>query len=162
MKYKRPKLEFWAQKYAQEHWGRSIIHPVEWNPRLRSCWGRVKWKKEEGKIVPIKIEMNPKSIEGGNGKQFHLTLKHELCHYFLLLNGIIHDEYDEVFLNELRRVGGSMPVIVLCWSFYCGVCEAFVYSANRFQWNEFLRLRKKVCSCEARSVIKRPVIKELT
>lgn len=160
MKYKRPKLEFWAQKYAQEYWGRSINHPVEWNPRLRAYRGCVKWKWLNGKIMPIKIEISPKTIEGG--KQFHLTLKHELCHYFLLLDGIEHNEYSEVFLNELRRVGGSMPKRVLYWNFHCGGCGAFVYSAKRFQWNKFLRLREEVCSCKALIAKKCPIIEELT
>jgi predicted SprT family Zn-dependent metalloprotease len=158
---KLPKLQYWADRYAKMYWGRHILHPVEWNKRLRNCWGCVKWRKINGKITPIKIEINPKAIHAKDG-QFHKTLKHELCHYFLLLEGKNHGEHDEVFLSELRRVGGSMPIKVLYWDFYCGVCGAFVYSNRRFSWDRFLQLRKEICSCQRHYVSKHPVTKRLT
>lgn len=142
---KIPKLEYWAQKYAKQYWNDTVDCEIRWNKRLKVAWGHVTYKRKD--FTPIALEMSPRTLTDPEGN-FHGTLKHELCHYFLIKNGIEHNEFDEVFLNELRRVGGTMPYKFMKWECYCTTCHDLVFTTYRekFTWKAYKA--GKTCSCE--------------
>ena len=151
MSFKIPKLEYWANKYALKYWGRTIEHPIKWNKNIRKTLGRVLYKKEyemKNKTYKIvEIQMSPstyKDIELSENDKFHKILKHELCHYFLLLDGINHGETSEIFLNELRRVKGSMPSVLKEITYICE-CGKTTLTTKRFSQPEWKALRN--CDC---------------
>lgn len=155
---KKPKLEYWTQKYAKQYWNDTVDCEIRWNGRLRTCWGHVTWHKKD--YTPIALEMSPRTLTDPEGN-FHGTLKHELCHYFLIKKGIRHKEFDEVFLNELRRVGGTMPWKFLMWEVYCGECHKLVLCTKKKNFSPRYYKAHKQCACEKLSYKKVPFYERL-
>lgn len=139
---KIPKLTYWANRYSLKYWGREFDCEIKYNSRIRSKYGHVMYHVEEYK--PFILEINPVTIKLG---KFKKTLLHELCHYFLIVDGKRHDELDEIFLKELRRVGGSMPSVPTGVIWVCAICKEVIYSGKykRVDWNYIYKNRK--CNC---------------
>lgn len=155
---KLPNLTYWANKYALEYWNREIEHEIKWNKRLKIVLGQVVYQRNDDGFEILRIDISP-DVLMDQDDNFHETLKHELCHYFLLLDGISHDEYDEVFINELKRVGGALPFINRGYEISCGCCGAYVYTGKSLIWDKFAK--KKTCSCPELRAKKYPIIERI-
>lgn len=142
MSKKLPKLEYWAQKYSNEFWGKDVECEIIWNKRITRKNGQVIFARKD--LKPISLEISPSTVRDGC---FDKVLLHELCHYHLLAKGIDHRELGEVFLNELRRVGGAMPSRIVGKNYKCVYCgEVFYRSSSRYiPWETLIKYKK--CKC---------------
>lgn len=142
MAIKLPRLELWVQKYSVEHWGKEVECDIIWNKRIRVKNGQVVFSKND--LKPISLEISPSTVKDGCFKEVVL---HELCHYHLLAGGINHGEFSEVFLSELRRVGGVMPQKVVGYTFKCIGCGEVILETKKRNMSYFELSKIKKCNC---------------
>lgn len=142
MAKKLPKLEYWVQKYSNEFWGKNAECKIVWNKRITRKNGQVLFSRKG--LKPFRLEISPSTVRDNC---FEKVVLHELCHYHLLASGINHRELDEVFLNELRRVGGAMPHKVVGTYYKCGICGDIIYSSKKkyIAWETLIKYKK--CDC---------------
>ncbi len=86
-----------VEELSKVYFKRSFIDKVCFNNRLRTTGGR---------YIPAKrvIEINPKYLEAGM-EEFKGIIKHELCHYFLHIDGKGYKHGDKDFKQLLKETG---------------------------------------------------------
>lgn len=142
-----------AAKLSEKHWQKSCEIPVVWNGRLSRSIGRFLYRSQWKQRHPIKIEMSKHAIPFIDKNVFDAMLLHELCHYFLYIEGLPFHDRDARFKEELTRVGAmptrSIHIPQKNYELYCQQCQ------------QPLGLRKRINLQKYRSVCcSKPIIKK--
>ena len=96
-----------ARKYCAEiagKYGYEIDIPIEENKNIKSTLGRVKFRFENNKYVPVKIEFS-KNLFGMERSVVIDTIKHEMAHYFVLKETGENHNHDKVWKLWANRLG---------------------------------------------------------
>ncbi|WP_404457581.1 SprT family protein [Oceanobacillus kapialis] len=118
-----------VEELSKKYFKRKFLHSVCFNNRLRTTGGR---------YLPAKrvIEINPKYLEAGM-EEFKGIIKHELCHYFLHIDGKGYKHGDQDFKNLLKetnspRFCNPLPSqkVVRQYQYVCKTC-GHVYERRR-------------------------------
>lgn len=84
--------------------GVELSVPIERNCRLKTTFGRVKYKIECGKCIPEKIEFSDAVISGD--EEFLMdTIKHEMAHYIILKRTGENHGHDKIWKDEALELG---------------------------------------------------------
>ncbi|MCE5155090.1 SprT family protein [Staphylococcus hyicus] len=124
-------LQVRAEYIAKKYFGRSFRHQIYFNERLRTTGGRYLLNTHH-------IEINPKQYEHFGEKAIDNIIKHELCHYFLHLDGKGYQHKDADFKLLSQQV---------CAPRYCTPTLSYRERAN-YEYTcikchqKFLRIRK--------------------
>ncbi|REH96679.1 SprT family protein [Staphylococcus felis] len=92
------KLQALAEQIAITDFNDVFQHKIYFNHRLRSTGGRYLLQTHH-------IEINPKQYEYFGFDAVVDIIKHELCHYFLHLNGKGYQHRDQDFKRLSQKVG---------------------------------------------------------
>jgi SprT-like protein len=86
-----------VEELSRRFFNRTFLDEVCFNNRLRTTGGR---------YIPTKrvIELNPKYLEA-DMEEFKGIIKHELCHYFLHIDGKGYKHGDADFKQLLKETG---------------------------------------------------------
>ncbi|ALN76952.1 MULTISPECIES: SprT family protein [Staphylococcus] len=124
-------LQSRAESIALTYFGRPFIHRIYFNHRLRTTGGRYLLKSHD-------IEINPKQYEHFGEAAIDAIIKHELCHYFLHLDGKGYQHRDSDFKKLSQMVHAPR---------FCTPTETYRERAN-YEYmctkchQKFLRIRK--------------------
>ncbi|PTF80788.1 SprT family protein [Staphylococcus chromogenes] len=124
-------LQQYAENLALTSFGKPFRHRIYFNHRLRSTGGRYLLKTHD-------IEINPKQYEHFGLKELDNIIKHELCHYFLHLEGKGYQHRDRDFRQLALKVGAPR---------FCNSIESYETRAN-YEYmckkchKTFLRIRR--------------------
>lgn len=105
MNIKHYELVECANNFLKENYDMELTVPIKFNTRLKSVFGRYKYKKLIGEISPVVIEMSTNFLVHSPREQIIDVLKHELVHYALSVKGKPFADGHPVFENELKRLG---------------------------------------------------------
>lgn len=78
--------------------------PVESNGRLRTTFGRVKYRTEGRKCIPERIEFSENVLSGDEAFLMD-TLKHEMAHYIVMKKTGENHGHDRLWKEEAARLG---------------------------------------------------------
>ncbi|HEU4965278.1 MAG TPA: SprT family protein [Bacilli bacterium] len=93
-------LQKWVEEISLASFGWPFRHRATFNKRLRTTGGRYLLRTHD-------IEINPHHLEKHGRDEVVGTIKHELCHYHLHLQGRGYKHQDRDFKELLEQVGGS-------------------------------------------------------
>ena len=98
-------LKTYANKWLKETYGFELEIPLSINGRLRSTYGRFKYRQwANGMQKPLSVEMNKTFVENNDSLVVLDVLKHELVHYAMFkLNKPFSDGHP-IFERELSRL----------------------------------------------------------
>lgn len=98
-----------AKEYAMEYWGMRLNVPVLENNRLTRSLGRMCWQRNNylNKYTPLKIDLSGRLLRNYSDETIISVIKHELCHWALLVQEKPFSDGHPVFERELQRVGAS-------------------------------------------------------
>lgn len=88
---------------AREY-GYELTVPVVENGRLKRTLGRVKYKNNNGVCIPIKIEFSKKLLSSDKNLIID-TIKHEMAHYFVLIDTKQNHKHDAVWKKWAIKLG---------------------------------------------------------
>lgn len=91
-------LQQHTEALAISFFGKPFRHRIYFNSRLRSTGGRYLLNTHD-------IEINPKQYEHFGIKEIEKIIKHELCHYFLHIEGKGYQHRDKDFRQLAQKVG---------------------------------------------------------
>ncbi len=92
------KLRFLVRTLAAEEFGLFFDLPIKLNSRLKRTLGRIVYKKDKGKVVPLRMELSPVLLD--DSKLLKKTILHELSHWYLMIN----DKDYKHRSNEFRKL----------------------------------------------------------
>jgi predicted SprT family Zn-dependent metalloprotease len=106
-------------------------------------------------IAPIEIKIAERLVSGDyNYSTIESVLKHELCHWYLSINGKKFGDYDKTFLDEIERIGststftleaGGNQYSVVCKK--CGKVAGKTYNENKAKkWARDSRYSSRCCN----------------
>lgn len=124
-------LQKLVEDISQQYFKRSFQHRAYFNSRLRTTGGRYLLKTHD-------IEINPKQYQTFGEAALVDIIKHELCHYFLHLDGKGYQHKDEDFKRLSNRVGAPR---------FCAPLQSYASRANYIYkcktcGAEYMRIRK--------------------
>lgn len=123
-------LQKQAEHIAKRYFGKAFRHQIYFNSRLRTTGGRYLLKSHN-------IEINPKQYERFGESAIQAIIKHELCHYFLHLEGKGYQHRDKDFRALSKKVGAPRH----CASLSSYESRAnYVYVCEKCQ-KTFMRIR---------------------
>ncbi|MCA1025717.1 SprT-like domain-containing protein [Cytobacillus kochii] len=137
-------LTDYAQNFLEEKYGMSLDIPIVINKRLRSTLGSFILTKDK----PHEIEMAGFLIEYGADDVIYDTLRHELIHYALFMQGRQYRDGTLEFENELRKhnVGSTKTVFVgKVYKFICEACLGEYESLKKSIVTSPKKYRTKCC-----------------
>ncbi|TYB81902.1 MAG: hypothetical protein FXF54_14275 [Kosmotoga sp.] len=79
------KLRFLVRTLAAEEFGLFFDLPIKLNSRLKRTLGRIVYKKNNKKVMPLRMELSPVLLD--DSKLLKKTILHELTHWYLMING---------------------------------------------------------------------------
>lgn len=111
-------LQALTRMISEEFFHKDFNHIAYFNNRLRTTGGRYHLESHN-------IDINPKMYTEHGLETLVGTIKHELCHYHLHMNGI-NDGHGSQFKALLKAVGGTRyapkPVKYKEYSYFCKEC----------------------------------------
>lgn len=98
-----------AKEYAMEYWGLKLNVPIVENNRLTRSLGRMCWRRNNllRKYTPLKIDLAGRLLRNYSDETIISVIKHELCHWALLVLEKPFSDGHPVFEKELQRIGAS-------------------------------------------------------
>lgn len=93
-------LQKLVEEISLDSFHRPFLHKATFNGRLRTTGGRYLLRTHD-------IEINPHHYDKHGLDSMVGTIKHELCHYHLHLQGRGYKHQDRDFKELLEQVGGS-------------------------------------------------------
>lgn len=96
-----------VRKYCSEiaeEYGYSLDVPVEENKNIKSTLGRVKFRLENNKYIPTKIEFS-KNLLSMERSIIIDTIKHEMAHYLVLKETGENHRHDKIWKKWAIRLG---------------------------------------------------------
>lgn len=79
--------------------------PIKINPRLRSVYGKCKYKVRYRKLVPDCIEFSKKHLDNDTDEWIINTIKHEWIHYYLTKCTNKDHGHNDVFRRYCIKLG---------------------------------------------------------
>lgn len=94
-----------ANSFLNENYGLQLEVPINFNARLKRCFGRMVYNARTKE--PLRIELAIDLIANHPKEQIIDVLKHELVHYALLVLKRPFKDGHPYFESELKRLGVS-------------------------------------------------------
>ncbi|MFO7882415.1 MAG: SprT-like domain-containing protein [Kosmotogaceae bacterium] len=91
------KLRFLVRTLAAEEFGLFFDLPIKLNSRLKRTLGRIVYKKDREKIMPLRMELSPVLLD--DSTRLRKTILHELAHWYLMINGKDYKHRSAEFKN---------------------------------------------------------------
>jgi SprT-like protein len=99
-------LDWIGNKLSLKFFGRPCKVPIEWEKSLKKAAGFFSFEPRTRK--PIRIVQSMWQYNEFGAQHVIGTLKHELAHYHLFLQGQPFRDEDDVFKQECRRIGAPL------------------------------------------------------
>ncbi len=106
------------------NYGLNLKIPIVINHRLRRALGMFVYNRKLK--VPLQIELSKMMLEIGDIEVIKDTLHHECLHYALFIQNKPHDDEDEYFIKEAKRLNVGLTDEVFVGYKYvckCSTCE---------------------------------------
>lgn len=107
------------------YFGRPCKVPIEWDKSLKNAAGYFLFEKRTHK--PLKIVQSMWQYNQFGAQHVIGTLKHELAHYHLYIEGKPFQDEEEGFKQECQRIGAPLFALAMQEGFHtrCSHCKAF-------------------------------------
>lgn len=142
-------LKLHMRKIIKRYWGMDCEIPIHINGRLKKTLGRYLYETEQNGVIPIAIELSKEMIEHANKRFILLILKHEVCHYILSIKDLPFLDGDDVFEQELIRIGSlSTKEMSIEYRVQCTRCQRVYRCKNNQEAKKIEKKGKSKC-CSA-------------
>lgn len=123
---------------AHDDFQRKFEHQAIFNRRLKTTGGRYHLQSHD-------LDFNPLVLKHFGLEELKGVIRHELCHYFLHIEGKGYRHQDADFKNLLAKVEGSRYVKSLrpylsktLWHYRCRECASDLYRERRFNLQRYV------------------------
>lgn len=151
--------DYWSRvavKMIEEYWGLHLHIPVHVNGRLSKTLGTYEFKKKNGKIIPLRIQLSKELVQYGSRHFIRFILKHELCHFVLSQIGTSYKDGDDEFENELKRINAfSTKKIYVFYRIRCSICSKVFSFKSKKLARAFMA--NGTCSCGETNFVRHDV-----
>ncbi|WCN36334.1 SprT-like domain-containing protein [Aneurinibacillus uraniidurans] len=107
------------------YYGRPCKIPIEWDKSLKNAAGYFMFDPRAHK--PLRIIQSMWQYNQFGARHVIATLKHELAHYHLFIEGKPFRDEDAAFKEECRRIGAPLYALAMQEGYetHCSVCGTF-------------------------------------
>lgn len=118
-------LAWLGNQLSLTYYGRPCKVPIEWDKSLKNAAGFFAFNQHIHK--PIRIVQSMWQYNQFGAQHVIGTLKHELAHYHLFIEGKPFRDEDEVFKQECKRIGAPLYALAMQEGYEtsCAACGTF-------------------------------------
>jgi SprT-like protein len=115
-------LDWIGNQLSLAYFGRPCKVPIEWDKAVKQVAGFFAFGERSNK--PIRIVQSVWQYNQFGARHVIGTLKHELAHYHLFIQGKPFRDHDELFKQECRRIGAPLYALAMQEGFEtsCSIC----------------------------------------
>lgn len=118
-------LDWIGNQLSLVYYGRPCQVPIEWDKSLKNAAGYFSFEKRAQK--PLRIVQSMWQYNQFGAQHVIGTLKHELAHYHLYMEGKPFQDEEEIFKQECQRIGAPLFALAMHEGYHtrCSLCKAF-------------------------------------
>lgn len=119
-------LAWIGNQLSLTYFGRPCKVPIEWDKSLKNAAGYFTFEKRTRK--PLRIVQSMWQYNQFGAQHVIGTLKHELAHYHLFLEGKPFEDEEEIFKLECERIGAPLFALAMHEGYHTRCSECGTYS----------------------------------
>lgn len=146
-------LAWIGNQLSLTYFGRPCKVPIEWDKTLKNAAGSFSFDKRTHK--PVRIVQSMWQYNQFGAQHVIGTLKHELAHYHLYIEGKPFQDQEDVFKQECQRIGAPLFALAMYEGYLtrCTACRAYTGLEKKERKNLISRCCKKTLEFGAYIII---------
>lgn len=145
-------LNSMARHVLRKYWNFDHCIPIHISGRLTRTLGAYEFRMIGETIKPIRIQLSKDLVKYGSFQFVLFILKHELCHFVLSQLNLPFKDGEDIFENELRRIGAySTKTVRISYNAYCTTCKKVYDFGQKTMVHSYIKGQK--CSCKNSNLV---------